>query len=307
MYHIIVNPSSKSGMGKKKWQELKSLLLKEKVTYNAQFTKGPMSAYKCIRQITNQESVTENKVIVLGGDGTMNEVLNGIMDFEHTYITYLPTGSSNDLARDMKIPADATVLMQKLKKLNSDITPSDYGEVKFSGGKRKFLVSSGIGFDAAVCEQSLSSSTKNFLNSIKLGKLTYAATAFKLLAGRKPIEADIYCDGSEKPIHIHNMLFLAVMNHRYEGGGFMFTPEANAQDGYLDICIAHGLRLPQILILLPLALKGKHIGHKGITIMKCKTIEIHTDSKQPVHTDGEICGHFDHLTYRCDKQGVKLI
>ena len=307
MYHIIVNPTSKSGLGRKKWEELKSLLLKEKVTYNVQFTRVPMSAYKCTRRITNVDNGTENKIVVLGGDGTLNEVVNGIMDYEYTYVTYLPTGSSNDLARDMGISSDTSMLIPKFKQLRESLPAMDLGEVKFKGGRRNFIVSSGIGFDAAVCEQSQDSAIKSILNLLKLGKLTYLCTALRLLMKRSYIQAELYVDGSDEPLHVKDMLFLAVMNHRYEGGGFMFAPDADAYDGYLDICYAADVSLPRILFLLPLALRGKHIEKKGIYTLRCKSIEIRTDSKQPVHTDGEICGHFDAITYRCYEKLLKFV
>lgn len=306
MYHIIVNPSSKSGLGRKKWKELKKLLLSGMTTYNVQFTSGPMSAYKCVRKLTNGNFVRPLKLIVLGGDGTINEVLNGIQKFDETILTYLPTGSSNDLARDMQKNSDPEDLVASL---HAATAPSlmDYGVTRYKGGKRRFLVSSGIGFDAAVCEQALHSTTKNILNVLHLGRLTYGAIALKLLFETKPVSCDVYLDGSETPIHLDRMLFCAAMNHKYEGGGFMFAPQADASDGYLDICLVGDIKMWRVPYLLPLAMKGKHIGHKGIHNFRAKEITIKTSHPLPVHTDGEICGHFDSLHMTCREKTLQYI
>ena len=307
MYHIIVNPSSKSGMGRKKWKTLKNILLQEMVTYNVQFTKGHMDAYKCARKLTSKIQSGLLHLIVVGGDGTINEVLNGIMDFDNTVLTYLPTGSSNDLARDMNRFADADDFLFHLKQDKNRIKNMDYGISTFKGGQRKFAVSCGIGFDADVCEQAFVSKLKRFLNIFRLGKLTYGVIALKLLLAYRPVSADIYLDDNPKPLHIDKLLFAAAMNHRYEGGGFLFAPEADATDGILDLCVAGDLSLPRILYLLPLALKGKHVGHKGIHNLKAKKIEIKVSKPLTVHTDGEICGKHDTLVLSCENNRLQYI
>lgn len=301
MYHIIVNPASKSGQGFCFWKELKKQLLANMITYTVQFTSGPMDAYKCVRKITNGDFAIPLKIIVLGGDGTLNEVLNGITDFDNTILTYLPTGSSNDLARAMGRSAG---LSDFLSIINDHTLPAkmDYGLTRFKGGKRRFIVSCGIGFDAAVCEEVLESPLKKIFNFFHLGKLTYAAVALKQLMKSKFDTCDLYLDDSEIPIHIEKMLFCAFMNHKYEGGGFLFTPDAKSDDGLLDICVAGDIAKWRVPFLLPLALKGKHIGKKGIHIYQAKKVTIKTGSTLTVHTDGEICGHFDELTLSCQEK-----
>jgi diacylglycerol kinase family enzyme len=175
----------------------------------------------------------------------------------------------------------------------------DFGITSYKGGQRRFIVSSGIGFDAAICEQALDSTLKNILNMFHLGKLTYAAIALKNLFHIKPVSCDIYLDDSDTPIHLDRMLFCATMNHKYEGGGFMFAPNADVTDGYLDICLVGNINLWRIPYLLPLAKKGRHIGHKGIYTYRARELRIETSSPLPVHTDGEICGHFSSLHLTC--------
>ena len=99
MYTFIVNPNARSGLGKKVWGNLESILKKRNVPYEVYFTKYQKHATKVTSKITSDG---ENHVVVaLGGDGTVNEVVNGIQDFEKTFFGYIPIGSSNDFARGL--------------------------------------------------------------------------------------------------------------------------------------------------------------------------------------------------------------
>ena len=136
----------------------------------------------------------EVHLVVLGGDGTVNEAIQGIRDFEKTLFSYIPTGSGNDLARDTGISRDPEKALLKLLD-NGRETRTDVGILHYHNAyvqqdgefekaerpDRLFLVSCGIGFDAGVCQQAMSSGMKNVLNRIGLGKLTYLGIALKML------------------------------------------------------------------------------------------------------------------------------
>lgn len=187
-------------------------------------------------------SGTPVNLIILGGDGTVNEALQGIRDFSKVSIGFIPTGSGNDLARDMKLGKDPLKILDSI--LREDISRKvDLGKLTIKnetdasmkkGGanapdSRFFVVSSGIGFDAAVCEEALSSRLKDTLNKLKLGKLTYLGIALKQLITAKDVSCDLYLD-DKPPIHLKRFLFSAFMIHKYEGGGFKFCPDADAGD-----------------------------------------------------------------------------
>lgn len=123
MYHIIVNPSSKSGLAKTQWKELKKILDHKKVTYIVHFTKSEKELRQYTKSVTDKRlylhNARPNRLIVLGGDGTLNCVLNGVDDMQHTIISYMPTGTSNDFARATKIATDAAGVVSALKKVVS--------------------------------------------------------------------------------------------------------------------------------------------------------------------------------------------
>ena len=73
----------------------------------------------------------------------------------------------------------------------------------------------------------------------------------------------------------------------YDAVGFRFSPEASPEDGALGVVVAHGLSVLKILFLLPLAFLGKHVGFKGISILRCKSVQVEAEAALPLHTDGE--------------------
>lgn len=283
IYHFIINARSRSGMGGMVWKMLEPELKKRRAEYICHLTEKRGHAKKIAAQIT--EDGQNHTLIVMGGDGTVNEVVNGIKDPSKVMFGYIPIGSSNDFARGLRLEKDP------MKALNIILKPTktthvDLGEIRTRTGSRRFAVSAGIGFDAAVCHEVCVSKWKILLNRIGLGKLSYAAVALDRLRKDRPAKVRVrLSDGSERIFE--NTYFAAFMNLPYEGGGFKFCPDACPADGCLDIIVVHGIKVPEILFLLPLAFWGKHAGFWGITFMKCAGVHIEADVPLPLHADGE--------------------
>ena len=190
MYHIIINPASRSGKGKKIWKEqIEPALLRDNISYSSYFSEKAGDVAEIAAQILGEATEFPVSLIVLGGDGTVNEALHGLSDTSKITLGYIPTGSSNDLARDLNIPTEPTAALELILHSGS-VQPMDLGTVTYSDGKkRRFAVSCGIGYDAAVCEEALHSKMKNILNKLGLGKLTYLGIALKQLFASKPVSA----------------------------------------------------------------------------------------------------------------------
>ena len=185
--------------------------------------------------------------------------------------------------------------------------PMDLGTITYDDGRtRRFAVSCGIGFDAAVCEEALHSNIKKICNKIGLGKLTYLGIALKQLFAAKSVSCNLILD-EEPPIHINKLLFITSMIHRYEGGGFMFCPDANAADGYLDLCVVGDVPKLLILAALPTAFKGKHYFIKGVTAYRAKKVRIEISKPLWLHTDGEVCRKTTTFTATCQQQCIQII
>ena len=192
MYHIIINPASRSGRGAKIWSEQVEPALKESaVEYKTYFSKKAGEVKRLAAQITAEHAGEPDlKLIVLGGDGTVNEALQGIADPSKVILGYIPTGSSNDLARDLGISKDPKAALDLILK-NTSPRAMDLGRLTYLDEdqpeeSRLFAVSCGIGFDAAVCAEAMSSRIKDTMNRMGLGKLTYLGIALKqLITARK--------------------------------------------------------------------------------------------------------------------------
>lgn len=307
MYHIIINPASRSGKGMKIWKEqVEPALNREHVPYRAYFSRRAGDVAKISGEITTQAAELPVSLIILGGDGTVNEALQGIPDTSGVILGYIPTGSSNDLARDLKIPVNPAAALELILHSNTSF-PMDLGTVTYPDGeKRRFAVSCGIGYDAAVCQEALHSKIKDVLNKLGLGKLTYLGIALKQLFAAKAVSGKLITD-DKPPVDIGSILFTACMLHRFEGGGFMFCPDADAGDGLLNLCAVGDLPKALVLFALPTAFSGKHYRFKGITPYTAKSVTIETSSPLWVHTDGEVTRKSSRITVTCEPQALRII
>lgn len=323
MYYIIVNPASKSGRGAKIWSEIKPVLEHKQIPYKVLFSKGTGHVTKLVNDLSlsllNAESGCILKLIVLGGDGTLNEALQGISDFTRVQIGYIPTGSSNDMARDLKLSSNPSEVLEHILSCKEP-TFMDLGRLTYEQTSeqlsrqhgdnvsmtRIFSVSSGIGFDAAVCEEALASKFKNVLNKLGLGKLTYLTIALKQLLKAKKVTCTITLD-DDKQIYLPKFLFVASMIHRYEGGGFKFCPDADSADGLLDICAVGNIPKWLIIVALPTAFYGKHYRFHGIDHYTASKIHLETSAPLWVHTDGEVSMKSSSITLTCEQKKLQFL
>lgn len=328
MYYIIVNPASKSGRGRRIWAKLEPIFHQKHISYKVFFSKGAGHVTRIVAKLTAPDGRAADappvRLIILGGDGTMNEALQGIADFNQIWLGYIPTGSSNDLARDLELPKEPSLILEKI--LNGKVVRTlDLGTLTYESdisgvsdfpadetlavkrSARYFAVSCGIGFDAAVCEETLASRFKNTLNRLGLGKLTYLTIALKQLIAAKLVSCDIFLDDAKEPIHLNRFLFAAFMIHRYEGGGFQFCPMADAFDGKLDLCVVGKIPKPIIFVALPTAFFGKHYIFPAIHHYSASKVTLRASTPLWVHTDGEVSRKSDDITLTCTKRQIQLM
>lgn len=306
MYYFIVNPASRTGNGMKVWKIVQNKLQELHIEYRVYFTRYKYHAKKIAQEIC-ASNLGNKKIVILGGDGTVNEVINGIDSYNDVILGYIPSGSSNDLARSLKIPADPLKALDRI--LNGKYYDYiDHGVVSLSSGeeRKKFAVSMGIGFDASVTYEALNSRFKWILNKIKLGKLTYPLLAIKQLIRHKPTKAHVIVD-NHKEYHYNRVFFIANMIQVSEGGGLKMAPNADCKDGKLTVCIIHDLPKIAIIFILPAMIFGKHPIFPGVELFDATTIEIKMDKKIMVHTDGEYYGTYDHIVASCTEEAVRMI
>ena len=312
MVNMVINPASKSGHGLEMWKELEDWLLKHSIEYEAFLSKGPGDVTRIVHELCENglsKASSVLRIIILGGDGTFNEALQGITDFDCVEIGYIPTGSSNDLARDLGIKGDPSFLLSRilvcdkphlmdLGRLTYHDSASERSRLheEKDSDTRYFAVSCGIGYDAAICEEALASHFKNTLNRLGLGKLTYLTIALKQLILTKRGNCTITLDGKE-PFELKSFLFIATMIHRFEGGGFMFCPDADAQDGRFNLCAVGPIAKLRILFALPSALKGQHYRYP----------HIYPYDGASVHIEADVSRKSSSITIECLQKKIHLL
>jgi len=324
MYYIIVNPSSGSGRGLVLWKKLEPIIKSRELEYQVIYTVSSIHIAETVKKITSFRSEQTDReeairLIVLGGDGTLNEVVSNIADFEHVLVGYIPSGSSNDFARGLGLQTDPETIFRTILE-DHVVRKLDIGTLQYDNYSspisrlpnmefcttHRFDVSAGIGYDAAVCEEALLSKSKNLLNRFGLGKLTYLVIGIKKLAKSRSTTCDLILDDT-RTIHLEHFLFAAFMIQKYEGGGFKFCPNADESDGILDLCVAGNIKKLTFLAALPFAFRGTHYRFRGINHYTARKAEVRTKEPQWVHTDGEVSVKSDHITVYCEKQVLNLL
>lgn len=321
MYTFLVNPASRSGRGRKYWDCIKPVLEEKGIEYQVLFSEKSGDMTRFAARLTEQLEREDREVhlVALGGDGTVNEVLQGIHDFDRTLFSYIPTGSSNDLARDTGISREPLKALEQLLSsgkehrmdvgvlhYNTAYSPNGQSLQKTDRPERYFLVSCGIGFDAGVCQEAMASSIKDTLNRLGLGKLTYLGIALKQLITSRRTEAWLTLDEGNT-ISLPRLMFIACMSHCYEGGGFYFCPGADAADGILDLCTACNLPKWKAVLILPTAFWGGHFRYNGVERYKGSRLQIRTSRPLWVHTDGEVNALSDDITLTCHRKRLRFI
>lgn len=304
MYHFIINPKSRTGNGLKVWHIIEAILKGRAIAYEAHFTHFEHHATALARDICAQPGI--KTIVVLGGDGTVNEVINGIDRYQEVILGYIPSGSSNDLARSLGISPDPEKALERILS-GKHYQYVDHGilTIPESGHERKFAVSSGMGFDASVTFLALDSNLKYALNKIRLGKLTYPLLAIKELVGYHPSDAVVTVDGREYTFK--KVFFMANMIQKCEGGGLIMAPKATGSSRTLTLCVIYNLPKILALLLLPSLFFGKHQMFAGVKLLEGQTIEIKTALPLDVHTDGENAGTYPHIRLTCTKDQIRML
>ncbi|MBQ0052357.1 MAG: diacylglycerol kinase family lipid kinase [Treponema sp.] len=296
MYHFIVNIRGGSGKAFLKWKKIVRLLKEKNVEYKAHITQYQGHASEIARELSSG-SETVN-LIVIGGDGAVNEVVNGIADFSKIRLGLIPTGSGNDFSRGLKIPRkNPKKALEKILKSDGN-QKIDLGRttVLSTGESKLFGISSGYGLNAIVGTSINSARIKKILNFIHLGSLSYAFYTVQTLFTMKTQSVTLRFD-DEKPVSYNKLIFIANQNSFCEGGGVPMTPKAQMNDGYLSFCMAAGLPRIVTFFAFPMLCLGLHSVFPGFMLKNYKKLEIESESPTILHTDGELMGNVEKVRW----------
>ncbi|MBD2064845.1 lipid kinase [Funiculus sociatus GB2-A5] len=211
-------------------------------------------------------------VIIGGGDGTLNAAVDGIVDTQLP-LGILPLGTANDLARTLAIPQALDEACQVIA--NGKQQRIDLGWVN---GKHFFNVAS-LGLSVQI--------TKQLTKEIKQrwGVLAYAVTAIRVVGRSRPFLAEIRSNGESIKV---KTVQIAVGNGRYYGGGMTIAEDATINDQRLDLYSLEIERAWEIIPLLPAMKQGQQGDLPGVRTLQSQEIEVYTNKRRPINTDGEI-------------------
>jgi YegS/Rv2252/BmrU family lipid kinase len=284
-FEVLINPEASSGNGLKIWGRVKSVLEARGAAYNEHILKAPGQAEYVASALT-KNTEAECRLLVIGGDGTINETLNGIRDLENTTLSCIRSGSGNDFALNMKVDKDIEKAVDHLL-TSPEESRIDFGVLRADDyPPRRFAISSGAGYDADICREVSKSRLKKVLNRLGIGKLVYLFIGIKQIFTRKKSMALLYLDDN-KPIRIRKLFFVVGMNHECEGGGVPFCPGADPADGLMDVCLVRDMPKWKLLLAVAMVYSRNHLRFRKISCYRCKSMYLVTSRPQQIHLDGE--------------------
>lgn len=272
---LIHNPRSASGRGAKLAEKAARLLAERGVQTRPIATYGPMDAGAKAAQLAK---AGESRVLVIGGDGTLSEACDGILSGGHDItLGFLPGGTGNSLLRDfglttLEAAADAIAA--------GDERRIDAARATWDGGSRHFVNVFGTGFMAKVCD--LANARYKWM-----GGASYSWAVFPELTRLSSPRTRLVLDGK---VVEERFGLVSVCNSKHTGGGMLIAPQAESDDGLLDVVALHEVSRGGLLRIFPRIFKGTHIGHERVFSARAREIRIEPDEESPLLGDGEVYG-----------------
>jgi len=280
---IIVNPTAGAGRAAKKWPQISSYLKNIGLSFEHDLTESLGHATELAKSAAKKGY---ELVVSVGGDGTINEIVNGLYDsgsIRDVMLGIISTGTGSDYIRSVGLPCQFKEACQRLvnpRKLLVDLGVAEYTS-NGRNGKRLFVNCAGLGFDAEIVK----ATTQRF--KAWGGKPSYLAgllTTFLLYHNRK---VSLRVDGKTEDKKVCTIL---VSNGKYAGGSMLVAPHADPTDGFLDVLIIEELSKPDLLWSLPRIYRGTHLTHPKVTLEKARDVYIQSMQQASLQADGELLG-----------------
>lgn len=278
---IILNPWAGRGKAGKRRPALEHALTEAGIDYELLVTNARGHAIELARDAVIRGA---DVVVAIGGDGTLNETVNGLMQGNqasgrHAAFAVIPLGTGSDFVKVLETVEadDIPGGIARLKRMQRRSV--DLGLVEVKGQVSRYLLNAvGVGFDAQAAAEAL--------------KITWATgwVVYYLAI----IRALIYYKAFPMQIRFRNemverrMMFTTVANGRCQGAGFWLTPDAHIDDGQLDVCMVDMLSIPKVAQYIPLIQKGAHTKLKEVRMERVPQITLTCANDLPVAIDGEV-------------------
>ena len=269
MYQVIFNPTAGKKKAKRALETVCRMFREQNVAFQVHQTAAVHDAETIARRLTNAGA---NHLVVVGGDGTLHEVLNGIVEPSKCTLGLIPAGTGNDFAEAAGIPLDAAEAVKIILQRNAK--PIDFLQV----GDRRCMNVTGLGIDVQVLERCMRGKMK--------GKLKYLMSLIQTVFGYKGCKVCVQSDGVEET---RDVLLAAACNGSQFGGGIRICPTAEIADGKISVVTVDCLGgIFKILKAFMALMKGKILSFPATKYFLCDRVRITTEQPCSVQLDGEI-------------------
>lgn len=267
---LILNPKAANGKAVDEFPQIFDFLKSENISYDFKYTKSRGHAEKLAKEAVE---AGYEKIIVVGGDGTLNETVNGMMKANGSAVLgILPIGTCNDFIKSIGVPHD---LDDALKiALNGSVKAFDVGQV----GDRFFINVIGVGFDVDIVQEMQQTTGKNSFAK-------YMATVMKHILFYKGLPLSI--KSSQFEVN-ENILLLAIANGTSFGGNFNIAPQADPCDGLFELVLVRNVKPLMRFAVLSRVINGTHGQSKHVEIIQTKELEITSKTELVFQVEGEI-------------------
>lgn len=277
-HYFIINPTAGKGRPVKLIPKIEEACKKVKAEFVIHLTQSKQSAIDFVKNVTSKSK--KSRIYAVGGDGTLNDVLAGVEDFENTEICCVPCGTGNDFIKTLKIPREQLLDIDNI--LTAPSKKVDFMTVD----EHRCLNICNIGID---------SNAAFYMQEFKRlpllkGSMPYLLGVMKSLFGKLGNELKIVLNGK---IEVNgDYMLIAIANGQYYGGGYKAAPLAKVDDGLLDVCLVNKVSRGKVLKLIGKYKAGVHLEHpafKGILTYHNAT-ELDIDSQEPLRIciDGDL-------------------
>lgn len=294
MTHIaaIINPIAGRGRGLRAWQATRPLVNRAGTEIRESFAGRPGEAWDMARQATADHA---DLIVTVGGDGTLHEVVNGVMRGRPDHppaLAVIPGGTANIFAHAVGLPKDPAQAAQGV--LTGIRRPIDLGQAN----DRYFITVAGTGLDAEVVAR-----VNRWRHGSSRTKLLYALVTLRMLPICQAVDARITIDGVEQHT---DLVFLAAANTAWYGGGLHIAPHARVDSGVLAVVAATNLGRLQTAGLLARIFFGDHLRHPNVIHGSAREVRVQTAVPLAVHADGETIGQTP-VTFRVIPHALELM
>jgi YegS/Rv2252/BmrU family lipid kinase len=278
----IVNPRAGSGAARRRWPRAARLLEERLGPVKACFTQGPGHATALARELADAGC---DLLIVAGGDGTLNEVVNGIlMGHSDARVGVLPLASGGDFARTLGLAglAPAVNALAAGESRRIDAFRARFRSPGGAPAERCFLNAASFGLGAVAAL-----GVRGWRRAVP-GGARYLAAAIPALASGRSFRVTLWLDDSLPAAF--DITTAAVANGQYQGGGIRIAPQADIQDGLADITVVERVSLAEVAANLPILYSGALYSHPKVRHWRAARVRAEAETEVPVELDGEPVG-----------------